>query len=240
MSPPLKLNADGTLPMWVDPEDGQRKPTNDTSALLSTTGGQGTQGPTGATGPAGERGPEGPQGPQGDPGPQGEAGPAGPEGGQGPQGESGPKGDKGDPGDEGPQGPTGPTGLTGSQGPAGQDGAQGIQGVQGPPGPEGPAGGSPVYATPGTAALALATNTTVSVSPTGNTTYTTTVPAAGSVRHVIVRQTTTTSRTLTFGTGFKPVGTLATGTTASRVFVLSFVSDGTNLYEASRTAAMVA
>jgi hypothetical protein len=78
------------------------------------------------------------------------------------------------------------------------------------------------------------------VSPTANTTYTTTVPAAGTERRIIVRQTTTSSRTLTFGQGFKPVGTLATGTTASRVFVVGWVSDGTNLYETGRTAAMVA
>ena len=39
---------------------------------------------------------------------------------------------------------------------------------------------------------------------------------------------------ITFGS------TLATGTTASRVFAISFISDGTNLYETSRTVAMVA
>lgn len=99
---------------------------------------------------------------------------------------------------------------------------------------------TPVYAALATTALALGTNTVASVSPTANTTYTTTVPAAGSWRAVIVRQTTATSRTITFGSGFKPVGTLATGTTSARVFVLTFVSDGTNLYEASRTAAIVA
>ncbi len=38
----------------------------------------------------------------------------------------------------------------------------------------------------------------------------------------------------------KPVGTLATGTTSGRVFSISFRSDGTNLYETGRTAAMVA
>jgi hypothetical protein len=38
----------------------------------------------------------------------------------------------------------------------------------------------------------------------------------------------------------EPTATLATGTTGARVFVLSFISDGTNLYEAGRTVAMVA
>jgi hypothetical protein len=33
---------------------------------------------------------------------------------------------------------------------------------------------------------------------------------------------------------------LATGTISARVFVINFISDGTNLYEAGRTAAMVA
>jgi hypothetical protein len=36
------------------------------------------------------------------------------------------------------------------------------------------------------------------------------------------------------------VGTLATGTTSARIFAISFVSDGTNLHEIARTAAMVA
>jgi hypothetical protein len=98
-----------------------------------------------------------------------------------------------------------------------------------------------VYAVIGTGtALALGANTAVEVSPTANTTYTTTVPAAGTHVHVIIRQTTATSRTLTFGSGFKPSGTLATGTTTGRVFVVGFVSDGTNLYETGRTAALVA
>jgi hypothetical protein len=50
----------------------------------------------------------------------------------------------------------------------------------------------------------------------------------------------TTSRVITFGSGFKPVGTLATGTTTARVFVVNFISNGTYLYETGRTAAMVA
>lgn len=47
----------------------------------------------------------------------------------------------------------------------------------------------------------------------------------------------TTSRTLTFGTGFKSTGTLATGTTSAKKFVLRFVHDGTEFCEVSRTAA---
>jgi hypothetical protein len=102
--------------------------------------------------------------------------------------------------------------------------------------------GAPVHATlaNGATAMALGTNTSVKVTPTANATYTTTVPAAGTRCAIIILTSGTTSRTITFGTGFKSVGTLATGTTSGRVFVINWLSDGTNLYEAGRTAAMVA
>jgi hypothetical protein len=105
-----------------------------------------------------------------------------------------------------------------------------------------PGGSAPVYVVlaPGTTAMGFGTNDVVKVTPTATATYTTTVPAAGKEVHLIVLTSGVTSRTITFGTGFKPVGTLATGTTTARVFVLSFVSDGLALYEVSRTAAMAA
>jgi hypothetical protein len=101
---------------------------------------------------------------------------------------------------------------------------------------------APTYTTlaNGTTALALATNSTVKVTPTATATLTTTVPAAGTHCHVIILTAGTTTFTLTFGTGFKPTATLVTGTVAARVFVLSWISDGTSLYEVSRTAAMPA
>lgn len=101
---------------------------------------------------------------------------------------------------------------------------------------------APVFATlaNGATAMALGTNRAVKVTPTANATYTTTVPVAGEERHIIIVTSGTTSRTITFGTGFRPVGTLATGTVSARVFVVGFISDGTNLYETSRTVAMVA
>lgn len=165
----------------------------------------------GATGPAG---------------PQGATGPAGPTGATGPQGASGAAGTTG------AQGPKGDTGATGSQG------AQGIQGATGTTGPAAVL----VYAAlaNGTAAMALGTNDAVKVTPTGNVTLTTTVPAAGKHVHVLILTAGSSSWTVTFGTGFKPTGTLATGVTAARVFVVAFISDGSSLYEASRTAAMVA
>jgi hypothetical protein len=91
-----------------------------------------------------------------------------------------------------------------------------------------------------TLALVLGVNTSVRLTVTANRTLTTTVPAAGSTRVVLILTTGSSSFTITFGTGFKPVSTLATGTTAARVFAISFLSDGTNLYETGRTAAMVA
>ena len=91
-----------------------------------------------------------------------------------------------------------------------------------------------------TLALALATNTSVRLTVTANRTLTTTVPPAGHTRTVMILTSGTSSFTVTFGAGFKTTGTLATGTTAARVFLLGFISDGTNLYETRRTAAMVA
>ena len=88
--------------------------------------------------------------------------------------------------------------------------------------------------------MAFGTNTSVKVTPTATATYTTTVPAAGSTRVLLILTAGTSSFTITFGTGFKTTATLATGTTAARVFAISFVSDGTNLYETARTVAMVA
>jgi len=87
---------------------------------------------------------------------------------------------------------------------------------------------------------ALATNINTRITVTAARTLTTTVPAAGVRCSVMVLTSGTSSFVITFGSGFKPVGTLATGTTASRVFVVNFISNGTNLYETGRTAAMVA
>ena len=104
-------------------------------------------------------------------------------------------------------------------------------------------GGQPVGLTVlanDTTAVALATYFNVKLTVTAARTLTTTVPAAGTRCAVVVLTSGTTSRVITFGTGFKPVTTLATGTTSGRVFVVNFISDGTNLYEAGRTAAMVA
>jgi hypothetical protein len=92
----------------------------------------------------------------------------------------------------------------------------------------------------GTVAMAFATNAVVKVTPTAASTFTTTVPPAGTLVQLMILTAGIASFVITFGAGFKAVGTLATGTTANRVFVINFISDGTNLYESGRTAAMVA
>ena len=61
---------------------------------------------------------------------------------------------------------------------------------------------------------------------------------AGQRVSIIITTSGASSYTLTFGTNFKSTGTLATGTSTGKVFVVSFVSDGTNLNEVSRTTAM--
>jgi hypothetical protein len=91
-----------------------------------------------------------------------------------------------------------------------------------------------------TLTIAFATQSVAKLTVTDNRTLTTTVPPAGSRSTLIVLTSGTNSFTITFGAGFKSTGTLATGTSDAKVFVVSFVSDGTNLYETGRTAAMAA
>jgi hypothetical protein len=90
----------------------------------------------------------------------------------------------------------------------------------------------------GTTAMALATNFNARVTPTATATFTTTVPSAGIRCSLIILTSGASSYTITFGTGFRTQGTLATGTTTARYFVLDFISDGTTLTEISRTTAM--
>ena len=153
----------------------------------------------------------------------------------------------GPPGPQGEPGPQGPAGadstVPGPQGPPGADSTvPGPQGIQGPAGPATRANGSPVYAALSNDTLAqdYATNSTTKLTVTANRTLTTTVPPAGCQAHTIILTSGTSSFTITFGTGFKPTGTLATGTSSGKVFVVHWVSNGTALYESGRTAAMTA
>lgn len=102
----------------------------------------------------------------------------------------------------------------------------------------------------GTAASTTLTSaTTIALDATANTTFKLTpahtatvnaaaVLAAGRVIDLIVTTSGTTSYTLTFGTNLKSTGTLATGTTDAKKFVVRFISDGVEWIETSRTAAL--
>lgn len=87
-------------------------------------------------------------------------------------------------------------------------------------------------------AMNLKYNRMAQLTPTSTRTLTTNVPRAGEQRVLIILTSGTTSYTLTFGTGYKTTGTLATGAVSARRFIVEFVSDGTSLIEMSRTVAI--
>lgn len=60
----------------------------------------------------------------------------------------------------------------------------------------------------------------------------------GQVIDLEITTSGTSSYTLTFSSPFKTTGTLATGTSDAKKFMLTFVYDGTNYVERSRTTAM--
>lgn len=59
----------------------------------------------------------------------------------------------------------------------------------------------------------------------------------GERMNLVVTTSGTSTYTLTFGTGFKTTGTLATGTTDAKVFVIAFVAVAGVWTEVSRTTA---
>ncbi len=76
------------------------------------------------------------------------------------------------------------------------------------------------------------------ITPTENVTFSVSNHLAGDRFTLIITTSGTTSYTMTFngGSDLYSAGTLATGTTDARVFTISFISDGTNMYETGRTA----
>ncbi len=92
--------------------------------------------------------------------------------------------------------------------------------------------------TSGTVNLNFTTYSTQKITPTAATTLTATVPPAGTTTHILVYTSGTTSYNITFSTGFKATAALATGTVTVKLFALTFISDGSNLIETSRTTAM--
>lgn len=99
-------------------------------------------------------------------------------------------------------------------------------------------GGQFVTAATADTAMALRWREAVQLTPNSTRTLTTTIAPAGQTRTLIILTSGTTSYILTFGTGFKSTGTLATGTTSARRFVVEFLSDGTSMIETSRTVAI--
>ena len=75
------------------------------------------------------------------------------------------------------------------------------------------------------------------LTPNQTCTINVTNPQAGAW-YILTLTASSSSYTITFGTNIKSTGTLATGTVAGKQFVLLYRSDGTNLIEMSRTAAL--
>lgn len=102
----------------------------------------------------------------------------------------------------------------------------------------------------GTGADAMTYAATISLTITNSSLHTTTTTAAvgdatinasgagvaGQVIYIIITNDATAGRTITFGTNFKPNGTLLG--TVSKSAVITFISDGSNLYEVSRTTGL--
>jgi hypothetical protein len=90
----------------------------------------------------------------------------------------------------------------------------------------------------GTTAMALGTNQNVEVTPTATATFTTTTLTEGNLAVIKIITSGTTSYTITFGSGFRTQGTLATGTVTARHFVITFMAIDGSMTEISRTTAM--
>lgn len=81
-------------------------------------------------------------------------------------------------------------------------------------------------------------NNVFTLTPTGSVNINISNSLPGQRLTLIILTSGTSSYTQTFNTGFKTTGTLATGTSDAKYFVLNFISDGTTVYEVSRTTAM--
>lgn len=152
-------------------------------------------------------------------------------------------------------------GVQGSPGASiqGSPGPQGIPGI-GSPGPQGSPGTSTVgpqgspgassFATGGNIGTAATTATTgtmtvnmttaqITITPTGACTFNASGGTAQQITTFVITTSGTTSFVLTWGTNFKSVGTLATGTTTGKKFSVTFrCIDGTSWQEIARTTAM--
>lgn len=83
------------------------------------------------------------------------------------------------------------------------------------------------------------TTAVITITPTGACTFNTTTPGtAGDMVTFHVTTSGTTSFTLTWGTGYRKTGTLATGTTTARFFSVTFRCVASGVWsEIARTGA---
>jgi hypothetical protein len=138
-------------------------------------------------------------------------------------------GAKGDKGDQGNIGLTGNTGNTGTAGTNGTNGTNGAGFTN---------SSAATSATTGTMTVNMTTDI-ITITPTGACTFNAASGGTtGNIVTFIVTTSGTSSFTLTFGTNFRKVGTLATGTTSARFFAVTFrCINGTIWQEICRTAA---
>lgn len=97
--------------------------------------------------------------------------------------------------------------------------------------------GAATSATTGTITVNMTTEM-ITVTPTGAMTFNASGGVTGQRITFIVTTSGASSFNLTFGTNFKSIGVLATGTTTARTFTVSFVYNGSLWLETGRTAAM--
>lgn len=97
--------------------------------------------------------------------------------------------------------------------------------------------GTVLPATTGTVAVTMDGGRKL-LTPTGNCTLNATGGVTGYICTFEITTSGTSSYTMTFGTGFKSQGTLATGTVSGKVFNVTFKYDGANWCEIGRTTAM--
>jgi len=97
--------------------------------------------------------------------------------------------------------------------------------------------GTAIPATTGTISVTM-DGEIKSITPTGACTFNALGGVKGQTCSFVITTSGTTSYTLTWGTAFKSIGTLATGTVSGKVFTVSFIFDGTNWVETGRTTAM--
>ncbi len=89
-----------------------------------------------------------------------------------------------------------------------------------------------------TVALSAALASIFTLTPAENETINATGLTEGETLFLLVTTSGSSSFTLTFGTNFVTTGTLATGTTTAKKFLVQFLVVGGKAVEVSRTAAM--